>query len=502
MADWREKLRRIRNRISMNSTDSSLAKAVSPEISAPRAKAATAPSRLARESQATRRPPRDVGINLGIDFGTSFTKVCFRDVGAEESGIVAVGKAQREALLPSVVAIDDSGLLFLGDEVSHGRRPIEIGYLKMRLAGSPIGGALPVFDGIDLNSQTSIRALGAWFLASAIIRSQEWMKKAEKDRLKNRTPVWSANVGVPVEHCDSELLTVFEEVLGVAWQWVKKANIPSTIQDAVSAYPPAAESLGEQITDFHAVPEIAAAVQSFVMSREAVPGLYVYFDVGGGTVDGVVFKYLNNGGERHINFYSGKVAPLGVSAIGASLAGADSAGLDVTKLEALLKGCPKAKKCDLVKELRKLVGKVIIDGKGKDPSSWQQDAVQNADYSRKFVGSLSCSRTRPLIVFIGGGGSKSEWYRATIESTYIAFKQYNAGIPPYKLFEVPPPTDLALDTQRDGEFFRFAISYGLSIPIGEGPEVGLPSQFAKAEPAPRWCPPDRVDYADSKDVYG
>ena len=51
------------------------------------------------------------------------------------------------------------------------------------------------------------------------------------------------------------------------------------------------------------------------------------------------------------------------------------------------------------------------------------------------------------------------------------------------------------------EFRRFAISYGLSIPFGEGPDVSLPSQFAKAEPLRLWKPPGVVDYADSKDVY-
>jgi hypothetical protein len=35
--------------------------------------------------------------------------------------------------------------------------------------------------------------------------------------------------------------------------------------------------LGEEVSDFHAVPEIAAAVHSFVISREAVPGICVYF---------------------------------------------------------------------------------------------------------------------------------------------------------------------------------------------------------------------------------
>jgi hypothetical protein len=64
---------------------------------------------------------------------------------------------------------------------------------------------------------------------------------------------------------------------------------------------------------------------------------------------------------------------------------------------------------------------------------------------------------------------------------------------------VPSPKDLSL---RDGDdFTRFAISYGLSIPFGEGPQIRLPSQFTKAEGPKPWTPPGLVSYADTKDVY-
>jgi hypothetical protein len=39
------------------------------------------------------------------------------------------------------------------------------------------------------------------------------------------------------------------------------------------------------------------------------------------------------------------------------------------------------------------------------------------------------------------------------------------------------------------DFTRFAISYGLSIPFGEGPEIRLPSQFEDAEKPQQWVPP-------------
>jgi hypothetical protein len=66
---------------------------------------------------------------------------------------------------------------------------------------------------------------------------------------------------------------------------------------------------------------------------------------------------------------------------------------------------------------------------------------------------------------------------------------------------LPKPKDLAIHDHNDGEFIRFAISYGLSIPFGEGPEIKLPSQFSVAPPPPIWNPPGVVDYGDSKDVY-
>jgi molecular chaperone DnaK (HSP70) len=80
-----------------------------------------------------------VSINLGIDFGTSFTKIFFRDVGTEESGVVAVGSKFKNGLIPSVVAIGNGGRLCLQDEITADTSYVSVPYLKMRLAGSAIG---------------------------------------------------------------------------------------------------------------------------------------------------------------------------------------------------------------------------------------------------------------------------------------------------------------------------------------------------------------------------
>src|SRR5690606_3229132 len=96
------------------------------------------------------RAQRPVAINLGIDFGTSFTKVCYRDAGTEESGVVAAGTA--DALVPSVVVIARTGRLYLEDAARSFKSTVRIPYLKMRLAGVPISDAPPAIGGVDLGS--------------------------------------------------------------------------------------------------------------------------------------------------------------------------------------------------------------------------------------------------------------------------------------------------------------------------------------------------------------
>jgi hypothetical protein len=108
----------------------------------------------------------------------------------------------------------------------------------------------------------------------------------------------------------------------------------------------------------------------------------------------------------------------------------------------------------------------------------------------------------PLPIFVGGGGAGSRWYQQTILSTHDNFGHINAGIPPYELTEVPKPSDLEMEEMDVADFRRFAIAYGLSVPFGEGPEIGLPSQFAEPERAKVRQPKDVVDYLDSKDAYG
>ena len=470
----------------------------------PRSSAASRPA-----VQKTQRQPKltPIGINLGIDFGTSYTKISFRDVGAEKSAIVTFGaKSAEDAILPSVVHISPEGQLTIGDNGSPLGGAIEVRYLKMRLADVSAAAKVPPFQGHDLNKPIPIQALSCWYLAKIIKMSQDWLVTAEEKRFVGRQIRWSANVGVPVEQFDSPSVKTFRTVLAISFDWAKRSSIPETMAELLQSYNTSRTKVKLDETDCHAVPEIAAAVASFVNSRQATPDFYIYFDIGGGTIDGVAFRYFNFNGSRGIDFYSAQVKPLGVAEIAAQVSPKNFQETE----RRLLKGEVSASVLNMLlttrSEVQKLVGYVVMTAKKLDGRNWQREAIQS--FARRFIKNsrLDTSKMRPLIVFLGGGGASSPWYHQAIFDTYRDFQHVNAGVPPYQLEEVPLPDDCNLYSMSKKSFRRFAIAYGLSIPFGEGVEITLPGDRTSANnannesPSYALAPKGSIDYGDSKDA--
>ena len=414
-----------------------------------------------------RSSPLDV--NLGIDFGTSYTKVCYQDLGTEESGVFTFGD---QPYVPSIVRVGEGGVLS-SPLCSTGTGAIDIPYLKMRLGGEGNLGTIAGYLAVDLGDPIVVRALSSYYLAEIIRSAKAEFGRQQAERAAGRTITWSANVGVPVEHYDSPKVDVFKEVFATAWEWEQSGVTPRTVEEAIRQYGSTRQGVDIRSSDCHAVPEVVAAVWSFVTSREAKPGIYTYFDIGGGTVDGVCFKYDNYEGSRRIRCYSGRVAPLGISALTHRLGRRRAASIEAAlAAEELPARGLRELLAAFEDEIQTLVGHVIMTGKQK--TSWV--------FERSAAG-----RSRgPLPIFLGGGGARSAWYQMAIGGTYGSRQHGSAGVPPYDLQEVPKPPSLKLNGLRDGESFpRFTIAYGLSVPQGGAPEFDLPSKFPRAKSGER-----------------
>ena len=264
-----------------------------------------------------------------------------------------------------------------------------------------------------------------------------------------------------------------------------------------------------RLSECQAYPEIAAAVLSFATSRSAAEGVYIYFDVGGGTLDGVVFALKRRQGEVEINFYSGEVAALGVEWLAGEFLGKRGHARDDLSRLSEIRDVILAPVFDtmdaefepLTTKVQSLVHRVVYKGNRKDPVDWREAALQHHAEVRTLRRSTSDEGLQPMRIFIGGGGMNSGFYQSALEGTYSARKMHQFGCPPLELAGVPFPPGFDLRSIATKDYHRFLIAFGLSVPFGEGPEIRLPSRFKDVEiEKPRES--NIPDYQNHKDIYG
>jgi hypothetical protein len=437
-----------------------------------------------------------LNLNLGIDFGTSFTKVCVRDTDRDQSWVVTFSDSKptlTEALLPTKVGISRDGRLLLGLTQSEWDKQLKtdhtcIEFIKMQLADLDISQEqgvwwferLPKLKelNLELNTrkvvETFIENLCVYYLSSVISKAKAWVMRNDADLVKNQKIVWSVNLGVPVQYCDSLAIKRFKKVLCLAWLLSEIHEEFLTVDDLDYYVNELSQDLTPDQMPCYVTEEIAAAIYSYTASRQAQEGIYTFFDVGSGTIDGVAFRFWREDEMPKIDFYSADVQPLGVKAF---------VKIVCTRLRITQKASEDALKnnetClhtnNLTKEnqlIQRQVAKVVIEGKQKNISI---ATVQFSQHSRSNRSHIIKPGTT-LKVFLGGGGSRANFYRYIVEHTYTAFKHQNAGIPPYELTDLPTPQgDFSMTNIDPINFHRFAIAYGLSIPRDEAPEVKLPS---------------------------
>jgi len=186
---------------------------------------------------------------------------------------------------------------------------------------------------------------------------------------------WTGNLGIPVDHYDSSVRTIYESMVSrVALGVLAGEKAPSNLIDFDDWYQ-SRETRAEDCP-FFLVSELEATVIGLTRSKTTKDGIYPVFDVGGGTVDGAVVEFRRENGTPLVNFLTSLVEPIGAEARGGGIHN------DV----------------QIAKQLRSQVARVVHDAHLKAKSSWPQVPL--------------------LQVFVTGGGRNIEFYRNQILSTY------------------------------------------------------------------------------------
>jgi hypothetical protein len=230
----------------------------------------------------------EVDLMLGVDFGTSCTKVVIGDHGWKgQSYAVPVGSG-------------GNGLdrFLRATQVKAGRNPET--NLKMRLMEAP--------------DSPEVRDLVAFYVAGIIRNSLQWFSTDGPRQYAGRTPVWSLNLGFPAKQIEGgSLVQAYREIGEVAAR-LGTSDLPLNL-DAVRSLRDSSEIFSSSrlipSERIELYPEIAAQLAGYINSPYRAQGNLILIDVGAGTLDVSTAILHGNDEEDVMSFHFCEVGPFG-----------------------------------------------------------------------------------------------------------------------------------------------------------------------------------------------
>jgi len=369
----------------------------------------------------------DLFATIGLDFGTSSTKVIVRFPYENEVPTIAIPapvhccSSGHPYLWQTVLWVDARGEFRAWPE--PGARPLDM------LKQGVMNGRADPSIACKLTGGEAIMAAdaAAAFLTFVIRYTRGWLLTNRPQLFRHRHPVWFVNVGLPAATYDGhDLVANYRRVAAAA---LLLANFKGAVTaDATRTFlahgrvtlagdsAADAESLGVAI-----VPETAAAVAGFAKSTNRATGLYLMVDVGAMTLDACAFRLAERlSADDLYALLTAQVRPLGVEAYHWFLSeGRTEAGF--------------------VEQCSRCLHEVVWGTK--------KDRDPNAECWRK---------GNELPVFLIGGGADNDLHRCVVEDLHSWLRSHtqNEGI---RLLVLPVPSNIDLPVPVS-QFGRLAVA--------------------------------------------
>ncbi len=447
----------------------------SPKVVAQSPKTATRPKR--KRSLPRRR------YHLGLDWGTSTTKLVLRDYDSPrgELGVAYVLRPAGDSgyRYPSTIAYDD-GKVFFGDVAEKRRDSCASWWVSLK-AQFALGAASP-----DLPATLTVTDLAVLSLAHTMrIGMLQANRLAEAIKHEAR---FSVTVGVPVVELEeplarNEYLTAVRTAFTLAVR--EKVDVQGIeVNEALALLETARTTVASadarrpstnEVTFNWLRPELAAGMYWSFRSPTIDKGLYGGVDIGAGTTNAVFFRiHHRQVGEQLIDkgalsFYGGACKPPGMDAIDEVLAAeTGQSPAAIRGQEAGLLGRPA-----LLAASRRHIDGYVKTYKAAFSEGYRKEARQ--------------SSWNKLNIILFGGGSKLKAVRKAMAA------------PPWRNLNAPrlvetlgcPPDLCELPTRPRAEGAPFAgdptfllVAYGLAVHYLDFPPYRLPSEVSDLKSLP------------------
>lgn len=430
-------------------------------------------------------------VQIGFDFGTSYSKCICRDVVTNKAWIfMPTGSEHYELpfLIPSTLIVKN-GRLGRVDNAFTEYHANGLYHLKHALEKV----ALNEWDDLvlkqykDAIGDPDVKRLGSfvricavYYLAGILgdVRAQirkrfRWFGSHQNDYI-------AVNLAVPVADAERPIVNkLYHEVLCNAWVLADRLKGHPTleikdVERLISEIGSQREAENDDACFVY--PETSANVQGFVRSRVSSPGIYLFSDTGAGTVDQSVFIFLRRNGIEHLTYLHARVIPLGSSLI-ERLAALDCGRGDWEALEMWRRKKEQGEyEAPLIKARQSIHEKL----------SWEtQRTLSKSKYKLNVKEQLNKVR----IIFSGGGHCEHPYKTGVMEpfSGMSSGSLFPKPLSP-DVVGMPVPTDLELEAHNTRWMRRLSVAYGLSFERSELATFTYPVEVEPPNPPQIWEP--------------
>lgn len=407
-------------------------------------------------------------IQIGFDFGTSFSKCICRDFITDRAWVhnpPNFKNYQLPFLIPSIFLFIDRKFQYVQEQDIHytegGLYHLKQALVKVALDQmddavlKPYKIACEQFN-ID-NLRSFIESCAVYFLAGAL----GTIKGAIKCRMSgfgNRPDDYMAvNLSVPVANAQQPTVwKLFHEILCEAF--ILADSIPGhpiiDLEELESLRKQNFKAKGPDIeAACYIYPEVSANVQGFVRSRVSRPDIYLFSDTGAATVDQSTFIYHHEpGNTEHLTYFYGNVIPCGSSWI--DLLAAEIKGqVDHPTLEDFRRKKESgARDSEIIQAKNKIAQ--ILERKTINTLARTKHKLTNRD------------NIYEIRVIFGGGGHCKDPYAKSVLVRPFSCNLFREPIHPDVVgLPIPPDLDFGTLEQSIQKIWmnRLSVAYGLSF---------------------------------------
>ena len=260
-------------------------------------------------TQFTTHPSRgDLELVIGLDFGTSCTKVVIQDVARRVAYAVPfdeLSELDNPYLLPTIIALDDEGEFNL---VKRGKTFRGLKQNMMSIAA--------VDPGERGEHKKTLLPHTTAYLSLVFRTARAWFFRAHAEEYGGNQIVWRINVGLPASRFDEpDMPMLYRSAVRRAW-YLSTLGAPVTLSLAGRIHRKTALESDNRDAVLNpgaigAFPEVVAAVQGYAKSPERQQGLHLLIDAGASTMDVTCFRLLEHDDEDHFPIFFATISRLG-----------------------------------------------------------------------------------------------------------------------------------------------------------------------------------------------